>query len=100
MHAPDLVDLEVASVVRRRALTRAISSQRGREALEDLSDLRISRYGSRSLLPRIWGLRDAMTVYDASYVALAEALDAALVTTDDRLARTAGRLVATRCSPG
>lgn len=59
-------------------------------ALHLLADLRIKRYDHRPLLPRIWRLRDTMWPYDAAYVALAEALDAALITVDAKLRRLPG----------
>lgn len=90
LHAPHLIDWEVAAVVRRRFLLREISRARGGRALADLFDLRIERYAGTPLLDRIWELVDVMTPYDAAYVALAEALDFPLVTTDERLARSHG----------
>lgn len=90
LHAPHLIDVEVASVVRRRALAREISARRGRLALADLADLRLTRYPATPFLERIWELRANLTVYDASYVALAEALEAPLVTTDGRIASAPG----------
>jgi predicted nucleic acid-binding protein len=90
LHAPHLIDVEVAQVIRRYAATGKIEDGRGREALIDLADLRLVRYPHDLLLPRIWELRDNFSAYDASYVALAEALDAPLVTRDRRLAAAAG----------
>ena len=86
LHAPHLLDLEVAQVLRRYALAREINSARGLEALEDLSDLQITRYPHDLLLPRIWELRRNLTAYDAAYIALAEALEAPLITRDSALA--------------
>jgi len=91
LHAPHLVDIEVAQVVRRYALMGQVDEERGREALDDLLALPIRRYAHGFLLPRVWELRPNMTAYDAMYVALAEMLDAALVTRDRRLAAVAGR---------
>lgn len=93
MHAPDLIDLEVASVVRRRVLAGQIDAERGRDAIRDLADLRIRRHAAWPLLPRVWDLHPAIAPYDASYVALAEALDAPLVTADAALARACRSLV-------
>jgi predicted nucleic acid-binding protein len=90
LHAPHLIDVEVAQVIRRYAATGKIEDGRGREALIDLADLRLVRYPHDLLLPRIWELRDNFSAYDAAYVALAEALDAPLVTRDRRLAAAAG----------
>ena len=86
LHAPHLLDVEVAQVLRRYSRSGAISSDRGAEALADLADLPISRYPHFVLLPRIWQLRHNVTAYDAAYLALAEALDASLLTRDRALA--------------
>ena len=86
LHAPHLLDLEVAQVLRRYALAGELDSGRGLEALEDLADLSLTRYPHDLLLPRIWELRRNVTAYDAVYVALAEALAAPLVTRDVALA--------------
>jgi predicted nucleic acid-binding protein len=64
----------------------AIVPARGEEAVEDLRDLSLVRYLHHMLLERVWQLRDNLTAYDAAYVALAEALDAPLVTCDRKLA--------------
>jgi len=82
LHAPHLVDLEVAQVLRRYAAAGELDSQRGAEALEDLLDLPILRYPHDLFLSRIWELRHHATAYDAAYIALAEALDAPLLTCD------------------
>lgn len=88
--APHLIDLEVAQVTRRFLLRREIDPPRGRAALADLATLPINRHGHGPLLPRIWEMRDNLTAYDAAYLALAEALDATLVTRDARLAAAPG----------
>jgi predicted nucleic acid-binding protein len=90
LHAPHLLDLEVAQVIRRYAANGEIDGARGRVALADLADFPLRRYPHDFLLPRIWELRDNLTAYDAAYVALAEALDAPLLTRDRRLAAAAG----------
>jgi predicted nucleic acid-binding protein len=90
LHAPHLLDLEVAQVLRRMALLKEITAARAHEALDDYAGLLVERSTHRELLPRIWELRDSMTAYDAAYVALAEALDAPLLTCDRRLARSLG----------
>jgi predicted nucleic acid-binding protein len=90
LHAPHLLDVEVAQVVRRYATKGDIDSERGRMALADLADFPLRRYPHDLLLPRIWDLRNNLTAYDAAYVALAEALDAPLLTRDRRLAAAAG----------
>src|SRR5256886_11505845 len=86
LHAPQLVDLEVAQVLRRYAASGEMEARRGLQALEDLVDLPLVRYPHDLLLSRIWDLRDNLTAYDAAYVALAEALAAPLVTRDTALA--------------
>ena len=90
LHAPHLLDLEVAQVLRRWERGEGISAARAEEALEDLAALPISRYPHVDLLPRIWSLRANATAYDAAYLALAEALDATLVTLDRALASVPG----------
>ena len=90
MHAPHLLDVEVAQVNRRYVANGDIDANRGREALDDLADLRLRRYPHDVLLPRIWELRHNLTAYDAAYVALAEALAAPLLTRDRRLTAAAG----------
>jgi len=86
LHAPHLLDVEVAQVLRRYAAAGELTPKRGREALMDLVDFPIHRYPHDVLLPRIWELRHNVTAYDAAYVALAEILAAPLVTCDARLA--------------
>jgi predicted nucleic acid-binding protein len=90
LHAPHLIDIEIAQVVRRYALAGSIDHARGWLALEQLRSLALTRYPHGNLLPRIWELRGNLTAYDAAYVALAEALDAPLVTRDHRLAASPG----------
>ena len=88
--APEVVDLEVASVWRRHVAARLMPAPRAAEALADLADLPLQRASHRPLLARIWQLRNNVTTYDAAYVALAEVLDAVLVTGDGRLAGAPG----------
>jgi len=88
--APELVDLEVASVLRRQNLAGAIDVRRAGLALADLAALPLQRAPHLPMLPRCWELRENLTVYDAAYVALAEALEATLITGDRRLARANG----------
>src|SRR3974390_991147 len=90
LHAPYFLDLEVAQVVRRYAANGDIDDERGRAALADLMDFPLRRYPHDFLLPRVWDLRNNLTAYDAVYVALAEALDAPLLTRARRLAAAAG----------
>lgn len=88
--APELVDLEVVSVLRRQNRAGAIDVRRAELALTDLAALPLQRASHIPLLPRCWELRENLTVYDASYIALAEVLEATLITGDRRLARSTG----------
>jgi predicted nucleic acid-binding protein len=90
LHAPHVVDLEVTQVLRRYERVGDLDARRGREALEDLEAIRIERYAHLPFLERIWALRSNATAYDACYLALAEALDAPLLTADVRLASVPG----------
>ena len=90
VHSPHLLDAEVLHVVRRYALAGDIDAERGAEMVDILRDLVIHRHDHRSLLGRAWELRHSVGTYDALYVALAEALDAPLLTADGRLAKAHG----------
>ena len=90
LHAPHLLDLEVAQVLRRYCLTGDLEPARAQEALVDLTALEIDRYSHELFLPRVWELRHNITAYDAAYVALAEELAAPLLTADRRLAEAPG----------
>ena len=90
LHVPHLTDLEVIHALRRQALRGALTPRRSDEALEDLANIMFVRYPHTPLVERIWELRHNLTTYDAAYVALAEALDAPLITTDARLAQAPG----------
>lgn len=94
LHAPHLLDLEVAQVLRRFVADRTLDPARARSALTDLGDLTLTRYPHDVLLPRIWQVRANLTAYDAAYVVLAETIGAVLVTCDARLARAAGHAAA------
>jgi predicted nucleic acid-binding protein len=94
LHAPHLLDLEVAQVLRRLVRETLISALRAEEAVQDLMDLRVTRYPHFPFLSRIWQLRQNVSAYDAAYLALAENLGATLVTRDARLASAPGRAVA------
>jgi predicted nucleic acid-binding protein len=87
---PELADLEVASVLRRQVRAGALDTRRAVLALGDLAMLPARRAPHRALLPRCWELRENLTVYDAAYVALAEAMSATLLTGDRRLAMAPG----------
>ncbi len=88
--APSLIDLEVASVWRGLARGRQLDARRVAFALEDLRALPLERVDHGALIKRCWELRENLTIYDASYVALAEVLNATLVTGDRRIARAPG----------
>jgi len=90
LHAPHLLDLEIAQVLRRYERAGHLTAERGAEALADYGALPIRRYPHTLLLERIWELRANLTAYDGAYVALAEALAAPLVTRDNRLAAARG----------
>lgn len=88
--APEIIDLEVVSVLRRLVRGGRLPERRAALALDDLLDLPLERARHAPLLRRCWELRENLTSYDASYVALAEALGATLLTADVRLTRTVG----------
>jgi len=90
IHAPHILDLEVLSVFRRYDRLRQLTAETIADALGNFRALVITRHRHNELLDRVWELRDNLTTYDAAYVALAERLDAPLVTTDARLARSSG----------
>jgi len=90
LHAPSVLDLEVAHAIRRACATGQLHSARGGQAIAELAELPVRRYPHTPLLDRIWQLRANLTAYDAAYVALAETLRVTLVTRDRRLARTRG----------
>lgn len=90
LHAPHLLDVEVAHVLRRYVLRGEMSAERGLQSLELLGAMPLRRYAHQALLPRMWHLRQNLTAYDAAYVALAESLGAVLLTRDERLAATVG----------
>jgi predicted nucleic acid-binding protein len=90
LHAPHLMDVEVAQVMRRYSLRGEITAARGALALDILRRLPVRRHAHDLLLDRIWELRTNMTAYDAAYVALAEGLGATLVTRDAALSRAPG----------
>jgi predicted nucleic acid-binding protein len=90
LHAPHLIDVEAAQALRRYVREGELDDGTARAALEDLRSLDLERHAHEPLLDRVWALRENLTAYDAVYVALAEALDAILLTCDGKLARAPG----------
>lgn len=82
LHAPHLLDVEILSALRRLVRASEVVRERAEEAIEDLALLRIIRHGHLDLATRAWELRQNFTAYDAMYLALAESLDATVVTCD------------------
>ena len=89
LHSPHLLDVEITQVIRRFVMAREIEAERAQAALDDFMGFPIWRHPHGFLLPRVWALRNNFTAYDAVYVALAEVLDATLLTHDRRLATAA-----------
>jgi predicted nucleic acid-binding protein len=90
LHAPHLIDTEVLHALRRMCRDGAIGDERAADTRRDFADLAIVRYPHEALSDRVWELRHNLTAYDATYVALAEALEVPLVTCDRRLANAPG----------
>ena len=90
MHAPHLLDVEVTQVLRRLVQRKEVTVERAEQALEDLARLVIERHEHQPLVGRVWQLRDSISACDGVYVALAEALDAPLLTCDAKLAGAHG----------
>jgi predicted nucleic acid-binding protein len=87
---PDLADVETVSVLRKRWIAGTLTARRFRDAIDDLLALPVTRYPTGPLMSRAYELRANVTAYDASYVAVAEALGCVLVTGDGKLARASG----------
>ena len=87
LHLPHLADVETLSVVRGLVAGGVLTAERGAQALVDLRDFPAQRWPAHMLFERMWELRQNATAYDATYVALAEALGARLITADQKLAR-------------
>lgn len=90
IHAPHLIDSEVANALRRASAAKRLDADAAWAALDAWRRLGLTRYPAYSVLDRIWELRDNLSAYDATYVALAELLDCSLVTADSRLGRAPG----------
>jgi predicted nucleic acid-binding protein len=97
VRAPHLIDVEVLGVVRDRVLRGRISAVDGLERVRRMMEFPILRYPHTALLERAWQLHPAVTAGDAVFVALAEALELPLVTTDRRLARASGPRIRVLC---
>jgi predicted nucleic acid-binding protein len=90
LHAPHVVDVEVAHVLRRQVITERLTSRSAARALATFQVLGLRRHPVTQLLGRIWELRNNLSAYDAAYVALAESLNCDLLTADGRLSRAPG----------
>ena len=90
LHAPHLIDIEVLHALRRLSNRGELSEDGASDARTDFGDLRLVRYPHVGIADRIWELRHNLTAYDAAYIALAEALDAPLITCDQRLSEAPG----------
>lgn len=88
--APSVIDVEVVSVIRRDQLLGRLDVTAATQAVQDLRDWPGERFGHQPLLERVWELRGSLRTWDAFYVALAEVMQATLVTSDSRLARAPG----------
>jgi predicted nucleic acid-binding protein len=90
LHVPHLADVEILQALRRYASSGKLSTTSALAALDEFRALDLQRHSHEPLLDRVWQLRENLSAYDAVYVALAEGLDAVLVTCDGRLARAPG----------
>ncbi len=88
--APALIDLEVASILRRLSVSGQLSTERAGAAITDLQAMPIRRVSHEPLIRRCWELRNNLSIYDAAYVAVAELLEIPLLTADGRLGRSPG----------
>jgi predicted nucleic acid-binding protein len=89
-HAPHVLDLEFAQALRRLTLSGEFAGERARLAFDIYADLTFVRHPHDALLQRIWELRFSVSAYDAAYLALAEGLEAPLLTCDAKLSRSHG----------
>jgi predicted nucleic acid-binding protein len=99
LHAPQLLDIEVTQVLRRMTQRKELPVIRAEQAFEDLENLVIERHDHQSLLSRIWELGNSVSAYDGVYVALAEALNAPLLTCDAKLASAQGLRISVELVP-
>jgi predicted nucleic acid-binding protein len=90
VHVPHLIDAEITHALRRQVLGRSLGAADGWAALDTWRRLGVVRHPIGGLLDRVWELRENVSAYDASYLALAEALGCALLTADARLGRVPG----------
>jgi predicted nucleic acid-binding protein len=90
LHAPHLIDIEILHALRRMRIRDEITAERAADARTDFAETALLRYPHEPLSDRIWELRHNLTAYDAAFVALAETLDAPLITCDSRLASSSG----------
>ena len=90
VHVPHLIDAEIAHALQRQVLGRSLAAADGWAALDTWRRLGVVRHSISGLLDRVWELRENVSAYDASYLALAEALGCALLTADGRLGRVPG----------
>ena len=100
LFAPALLPFECANIFRRHELAGLISTDQAAQAHADLRDLPVELFSYESLAQRVWDLRNNLTCYDAGYVALAELLDAPLVTLDRRLSTASGLGCVVEFPPG
>ncbi len=90
VHAPHLIDSEIANALRRQVADRALEDGPAWDALDRWRRVAVTRYPTVGLLERVWELRENVSAYDASYISLAELLDCPLLTADARLGRAPG----------
>lgn len=100
IHVPHLIDSEITSSLRRKVISGEVSAASAWAALDAWRTLAMTRYPVFGILERIWQLRDNLSAYDASYVALAESLGSELLTADGRLARATGLRCPVTVVPG
>lgn len=100
LHVPHLVDAEVANALRRHVAAGRVDAGAAWAALDTWRRLGMTRYPAAGLLARVWELRENVSAYDASYIALAEGLECTLLTADARLARAPGSRCPVTVVPG